>query len=185
VDPGGGAFYGPKIDIKIKDAVGREWQCTTVQFDFNLPERFDLFYIDDKGKKQRPYMVHHTLLGAIERFVGVLLEHYAGALPLWLSPEQIWIIPVGSRHEKYATEVARQLTIYNLRTKMKDENETVSKKVRDGELQKIPYLLVVGDKESKNKSVRVRKRGRGDVGEIKLTKFIKEIQKELQLKKFK
>jgi len=185
VDPGGGAFYGPKIDIKIKDAVGREWQCTTVQFDFNLPERFDLFYIDDKGKKQRPYMVHHTLLGAIERFVGVLLEHYAGALPLWLSPEQIWIIPVGSRHEKYATEVDRQLTIYNLRTKMKDENETVSKKVRDGELQKIPYLLVVGDKESKNKSVRVRKRGRGDVGEIKLTKFIKEIQKELQLKKFK
>ena len=184
VDPGGGAFYGPKIDIKIKDAVGREWQCTTVQFDFNLPERFDLFYIDDKGKKQRPYMVHHTLLGAIERFVGVLLEHYAGALPLWLSPEQIWIIPVGSRHEKYATEVDRQLTIYNLRTKMKDENETVSKKVRDGELQKIPYLLVVGDKESKNKSVRVRKRGRGDVGEIKLTKFIKEIQKELQLKKF-
>ena len=185
VDPGGGAFYGPKIDIKIKDAVGREWQCTTVQFDFNLPERFDLFYIDDKGRKQRPYMVHHTLLGAIERFVGVLLEHYAGALPLWLSPEQIWIIPVGSRHEKYANEVARQLTIYNLRTKMKDENETVSKKIRDGELQKIPYLLVVGDKESKNKSVRVRKRGKGDIGEIKLTKFIKEIQKELQLKKFK
>ena len=184
VDPGGGAFYGPKIDIKIKDAVGREWQCTTVQFDFNLPERFDLFYIDDKGRKQRPYMVHHTLLGAIERFVGVLLEHYAGALPLWLSPEQIWIIPVGSRHEKYANEVARQLTIYNLRTKMKDENETVSKKIRDGELQKIPYLLVVGDKESKNKSVRVRKRGKGDIGEIKLTKFIKEIQKELQLKKF-
>ena len=184
VDPGGGAFYGPKIDIKIKDAVGREWQCTTVQFDFNLPERFDLFYIDDKGRKQRPYMVHHTLLGAIERFVGILLEHYAGALPLWLSPEQIWIIPVGSRHEKYANEVARQLTIYNLRTKMKDENETVSKKIRDGELQKIPYLLVVGDKESKNKSVRVRKRGKGDIGEIKLTKFIKEIQKELQLKKF-
>lgn len=177
IDTGGGVFYGPKIDIHIKDAIGREWQCTTVQFDFNLPERFDLVYIDDKGKKQRPYMVHRALLGSMERFVGVLLEHYAGALPLWLSPVQIYVIPVGSRHEKYAKQIGKELIANGFRVKVKDENETVSRKIRDGEMQKIPYMLVVGDEEAKSKSVRVRTREKGDIGMMKLDKFVEKIKK--------
>jgi threonyl-tRNA synthetase len=183
IDPGGGVFYGPKIDIKIKDCLGREWQCTTIQVDFNLPERFDLTYVDRKGKKRRPIMIHRALLGSIERFIGVLLENNGGALPLWLSPEQIWIIPVGSRHKKYAREIGSRLKVLGLRIKIKDENETVSKKIREGEIQKIPYMLVVGDKEMKSKSVRIRQRKKGDVGEIKLTKFIEKLKMEIERKK--
>jgi threonyl-tRNA synthetase len=183
IDPGGGVFYGPKIDIKIKDCLGREWQCTTIQVDFNLPERFDLTYVDRKGKKRRPIMIHRALLGSIERFIGVLLENTGGALPLWLAPEQIWIIPVGKRHKKYAKFVNEQLTAHNLRTRIRDENETVSKKIREGEIQKIPYMLVVGDKEMKSKSVRVRERGRGDIGEVKLTRFIERMKMEIEKKK--
>lgn len=175
-DPGGGVFYGPKIDIKLRDSLGREWQCTTIQVDFNLPEKFDINFINEKGKKEKPYMIHRALIGSLERFIGILLEHYAGALPFWLSPEQIWLIPVASRHKKYAKETNKQLTTYNLRTEVKDENETVSKKIRNGEIQKIPYILVVGDKEEKGKSVRVRERGKGDIGEIKLPKFLEKIK---------
>jgi len=174
-DPGGGVFYGPKIDIKIKDSLGRPWQCTTIQFDFNLPERFNMTYIDQKSKKRRPYMIHRALLGSIERFVGVLLEHYAGALPFWLSPVQVWLIPIGSEHKEYAQEIAQNLT--GLRIEIKDENETVSKKIREGELQKIPYMLVVGDKEIKEKSVRVRERSKGDIGTMKLDEFKNSTQK--------
>jgi len=183
IDPGGGVFYGPKIDIKIKDFLDRPWQCTTIQVDFNLPERFDLNYINKKGKKERPYMLHRALLGSIERFIGVLLENYGGALPLWLSPEQIWIIPVGSRHEKYANEIGSRVQGLGFRIQLKDENETVSKKIREGEIQKIPYLLVVGDKEMKSKSVRVRQRGKGDVGEMKLNKFLEKVKVEIEKKK--
>ena len=182
VDPGGGVFYGPKIDIKIKDSLGRPWQCTTIQVDFNLPERFKMNYIDQKGRKRRPIMIHRALLGAIERFIGVLLEHYAGALPLWLAPEQVWLIPVGSRHKKYAKEVINELRNYELRIKLKDENETVSKKIREGEIQKIPYLLVVGDREMKTKSVRVRSKNK-DLGLMKLTKFIEKVKMEIEKKK--
>lgn len=178
IDSGGGVFYGPKIDIKIKDLLGREWQCTTVQFDFNLPERFKMAYVDEKGAKKTPYMIHRALLGSIERFVGVLLEHYAGALPFWLSPEQIWVVPIGKDHIKYADDINKQLTTNNIRSVVKDEKETVSKKIREGEVQKIPYLLVVGEKEVKKKSVRVRERDKGDIGEIKLEKFIEKIKKE-------
>jgi len=177
IDPGGGVFYGPKIDIKIKDALNRPWQCTTIQVDFNLPERFDINFINQKGKKERVVMIHRALIGAFERFIGVLLEHYAGALPFWLSPEQIWIIPIGKRHIKYAKEISFVLKSAQIRTIIKDENETVSKKIREGEIKKIPYLLVVGDKEIKSKSVRVRERGKGDIGEIKLKKFLEKIKK--------
>ncbi len=183
IDPGGGVFYGPKIDIKIKDSLEREWQCTTIQVDFNLPERFKLYYIDKKGKKRQPIMIHRALLGSIERFIGVLLENYGGALPLWLSPEQIWIIPVGSRHRKYANELGSRFQLLGFRCKVRDEAETVSKKIRDGEIQKIPYLLVVGDKEMKSKSVRVRERGKGDIGEIKLNKFLEKIKRENESRK--
>ena len=181
IDPGGGVFYGPKIDIKIKDSLGRPWQCTTIQVDFNLPERFKMSYIDKKGRKRQPIMIHRALLGSLERFIGVLIENYAGALPLWLAPEQIWVIPVGSRHKKYAKEVKKELSSF--RVEAKDENETVSKKIREGEIQKIPYLLVVGDKEMKTNSVRVRKRGRGDTGITKLTKFLEKIKIETKKKK--
>ncbi|HUT96372.1 MAG TPA: threonine--tRNA ligase [Candidatus Paceibacterota bacterium] len=176
IDKGGGVFYGPKIDIKIKDSLGREWQCTTVQFDFNLPEKFNLTYIDDKGQKQRPYMVHRALLGSIERFIGVLLENYAGALPFWLSPIQIYVIPIGDRHAKYAEQIKEKLMAYDLRAKVKNENETVSKKIREGEMQKIPYMLVIGDEETKAKSVRVRTREKGDIGMMKIEGFIKKIK---------
>jgi threonyl-tRNA synthetase len=179
IDPGGGVFYGPKIDIKIRDSLGRPWQCTTIQVDFNLPERFNITYIDQKGKRQQPIMIHRALLGSIERFIGVLIEHYGGALPLWLSPEQIWIIPVGSRHQKYAQKIKKELSSF--RVMVRSENETVSKKIRDGELQKIPYLLVVGDKEIKRKSVRVRSKNK-DLGVMKLNRFLEKIKMEIEKK---
>jgi len=155
--------------------LGREWQCTTIQFDFNLPERFEMTYIDKKGKKVKPYMIHRALLGSIERFIGVLLEHYAGALPLWLSPIQIWIIPVAGAHISYARKIANKLVEQNFRCEIKAENETVSKKVRSGEIQKIPYLLVVGDREIKNNSVRMRSKNK-DIGEIKFNKFLEKVK---------
>ena len=182
IDKGGGVFYGPKIDFKIKDSLGREWQCTTVQFDFNLPERFDMNYIDSKGKKQEPYMVHRALLGSMERFIAVLLEHYAGALPLWLSPVQTLVIPVGNEHRKYAEEIQEKLKSLNIRAEASLEAETVSKKIREGEIQKIPYILVVGSKEIENKSVRVRQRKKGDIGEIPLDKFMEKIVSETENK---
>ncbi|MCX6764917.1 MAG: threonine--tRNA ligase [Candidatus Nealsonbacteria bacterium] len=181
-DPGGGVFYGPKIDIKIKDSLQREWQCTTIQFDFNLPERFKMTYIDEKGKKQEPFMIHRAILGSMERFIGVLLEHYAGNLPLWLSPVQVWVVPIGSDHRQYAEEVQKKLKSLGIRTEAKTEAETVSKKIREGEIQKIPYILVVGDKEIKANSVRVRQRQKGDIGEIKFDEFIEKTILEIEKK---
>ncbi len=182
VDKGGGAFYGPKIDIKVKDSIGREWQCTTIQIDFNLPERFDMTFVNQKGNKERPYMIHRALLGSLERFIGVLLENYAGNLPLWLAPEQMWAIPVGSVHKKYAKVIAEELKAAGFRCQLKDGGETVSKKIRQGEIQKIPYLLVVGDREMKAKTIRARKKGK-DMGEFKLKKFIEKARKEVEKKK--
>ncbi len=182
LDPGSGVFYGPKIDIKIKDSLGRPWQCTTIQVDFNLPEKFNMNYITKKGQKQRPIMIHRALIGSIERFIGVLLEHYSGSLPLWLMPVQVLVIPVGSRHEKYGKTIKEQLSNEGIRVGLKDENETVSKKIREGEIQKIPYLLVVGDKEMKTKSVRVRSKNK-DLGIMKLTNFIEKIKIEIENKK--
>lgn len=178
IDSGGGVFYGPKIDIKIKDSLGRPWQCTTIQVDFNLPERFDLNYIDKKGRERKVIMIHRALLGSIERFVGVLLEHYGGALPFWLSPEQIWVIPIGSSHKKYARLVSKELANKDLRVAVKDENETLSKKIRKGEIQKIPYFLVIGDKELKTNSVRVRSKNK-DLGTMKLKKFSEKLKLKL------
>jgi len=181
--PKDGAFYGPKIDIHITDTLGRSWQMATLQLDFQMPERFNLVYIDQKGRKKRPIMIHRAIFGSFERFIGILLEHYAGNLPLWLSPVQIWIIPVGSRHQKYTQQISKEINEAGARCELKDEAETVSKKVREGELQKIPYLLVIGDKEIKRKEVRVRERGKGDIGFMKLSKFLEKIQKEIEKKK--
>jgi len=177
-----GAFYGPKIDINIKDALGRSWQLATIQLDFQLPQRFNIEYIDKYGKKKSPVIIHAAIFGTFERFIGILIEHYAGALPFWLSPVQVWVIPIGSRHEKYAKKVCKELEEKGLRVELKDENDTVSKKIREGEIQKIPCLLVVGDKEMKNKSVRVRERGKGDIGEMKIKRFVEKTSKELKKK---
>lgn len=183
IKSGDGAFYGPKIDIEIKDVLGRSWQVSTIQLDFQMPEKFELYYIDEMGKKQKPVMIHRAIFGSFERFIGILLEHHAGALPLWLMPVQIQIIPVGSAHKKYAQSLGSQLTSFGIRLEIKDANETVSKKIREAELQKIPYVLVVGDKEIKNKTVRVRAREKGDIGEMQIDKFLEKITKEIKDKK--
>ena len=182
MDKGGGAFYGPKIDIKVKDSLGREHQCTTIQVDFNLTERFDISYINKEGKKERPYMIHRALLGSIERFLGVLIENYAGDLPLWLAPEQMWVIPISSKHLKYAKEVTKKLTENNFRCSLQDKEETLSKKIKKGEIQKIPYLLIIGDKEEKDKSISPRFKGK-NLGLTKLTTFINKRKIDIENKK--
>ncbi len=177
-DKGGGVFYGPKIDIKLKDAIGRSWQCTTIQVDFNLPERFEMFYIDKKGKKQQPIMIHRALLGSIERFMAVLIEHYAGDFPLWLAPVQIKVLPVLEKNIKYSQKIKQELENNGFRVELNSSGETLSKRIREAEMQKIPYILVVGDKEEKNKKIAVRKRRKGDLGIMKLEKFLVMIHKE-------
>lgn len=183
VDPGEGVFYGPKIDIKVADMLGREWQGPTVQVDFNFPEKFDVTYINQKGEKVRPVMVHRTVLGSMERFIGVLIEHYDGAFPLWLAPVQVNVITVGASAKKYAKEVQNALAEEGIRSELKDENETVGKKIRDAELQRVPYMLVIGDKEVKAKSVAVRKYSDRKIQAVKLDKFLKDIKKEIEEKK--
>jgi len=178
IDPGGGAFYGPKIDIKVKDALGRPWQCTTVQFDFNLPERFDLTYVGEDNRPHRPYMVHRALLGSMERFLGVLIEHYGGAFPAWLAPVQIRVLPVADRHHAYATSVVERLRADGLRVEFDGRNEKIGLKVREAEVQKIPYVLVVGDKESAAGTVSVRLRGGRDRGVMPLADFVVSLAPE-------
>jgi threonyl-tRNA synthetase len=177
---GEAVFYGPKIDIKIKDSLGRLWQCSTIQVDFNFPEKFNLSYINDKNQKIQPIMIHRTILGAMERFMGCLIEYYEGAFPVWLSPEQIWIIPIGITHKEYAQETFNKLLKENFRCQLKDENETVSKKIREGEIQKIPYLVIIGDKEINEETISIRQRDSGDLGPIKLNNFIKKIKQEIE-----
>ncbi len=171
IDEGGGAFYGPKIDVKIKDAIGRLWQCSTIQFDFNLPERFDMYYIGEDNKKHRPYMIHRAIFGSIERFIGVLIEHYAGLLPLWLSPVQAKIIPISDVHVPYAREVEEKLKEAGLRVEVDDRNERMNRKIRDAELQKIPYMLIVGDKEWQTGTVSVRTKKKGNMGIMTIEEF--------------
>ena len=182
IDEEGGVFYGPKIDIKIKDSIGRAWQCTTIQVDFNLPEKFDMFFINSQGEKERPIMIHRALLGSIERFIGVLLEHYAGDLPLWLSPTQIMIIPVSEKYQKEAQEIAARFLTEGIRCQTNNENETVSKKIREGELLKIPYLVVLGEREIKNQTLTVRKRGEKELTEMPASQLLQVINTLVQKK---
>jgi len=182
-EKGEAAFYGPKLDFKIKDALGREWQCSTLQFDFNLPERFEMKFTNDKGEKEQPYMLHRALFGSFERFIGLLIENYAGAFPLWLAPVQYWVIPISEKHEKYAEEVYKEIREAGQRVELKNENDTLGKKIRAGETQKIPYLLIIGDKEQKSKKVSVRERGKGDLGSVKLKKLLKKTKEIIENKK--
>jgi threonyl-tRNA synthetase len=178
VDAGGGAFYGPKIDLKIRDALGREWQLSTVQFDFNLPERFDLKYTAADGKEHRPYMVHRALLGSIERFFGILVEHYAGAFPLWLAPEQARVLPVTDRQLGYARDVAAALRGEGFRAGVDERGERVGAKIRAAQADKVPYMLVVGPKEEEARTVSVRSRSEGDRGPQPLAALLASLKEE-------
>ncbi len=170
--PGEAAFYGPKIDIKLVDALGRLWQLSTVQFDFNLPARFELEYVGDDGERHQPIMVHRALFGSVERFFGVLIEHYAGAFPLWLAPVQAGIVPISERHHGYATTVESRLRDAGLRVSVDSRNEKMNAKIRDFTLEKLPYILVMGDKEAESGTVSLRVRGQGDKGQISLDEFV-------------
>ena len=178
VDEGGGAFYGPKIDIHIRDAIGRMWQCTTVQFDFNLPQRFGLTYIGDDGKERQPYMVHRALLGSLERFMGVLIEHYGGAFPVWLAPVQAVVIPIADRHLDYAAEVQAQLAAAGARVQTDARGERMNAKIREAQLQKIPYMLVVGDREAAAGAAAVRLRSGENLGAIPVADIAARIAAE-------
>ncbi len=182
VDPGEGVFYGPKIDIKLKDAIGRFWQATTIQVDFNNPERFDMVYWGQDNLQHQPVMIHRAIFGSLERFTGALIEHYAGALPVWLSPVQVVVIPIANRHFDYAQKVAQRLSQEKIRFEVDERSESIGKKVRDAQIQKVPYMLVVGDKEVEKRVVALRERKEGDKGQISLDNFIKKIKKEIEEK---
>jgi len=180
IDPGAGVFYGPKIDLKLRDALGREWQLSTIQFDFNMPVGFDLSYVNADGQPQRPYMVHRALLGSMERFFGVLIEHYAGAFPVWLAPVQAVLIPIADRHVDYANQVARKLKGSGLRVEVDDRNERMNAKIRDAQMQKIPYMLVVGDKEQEQNGVALRLRSGENPGPMPLANFLEKARQDIQ-----
>ena len=180
IEEGEAAFYGPKLDYKIKDALGREWQCSTLQFDFNLPERFDMNFVNDKGEKEQPYMLHRALFGSFERFIGLLIEHYAGAFPLWLSPVQVKIISVGDSHTEYCQKLAEEFTNQEIRVEVDHLDETVGNKIRKATKEKIPYILVIGDKEINSKDLMVRVRGQQDLVTISKQKFIDKIQEDIK-----
>ncbi len=179
VDEGGGAFYGPKIDLKIKDALQREWQLSTIQFDFNLSERFDLTYIGEDGQPHKPYMIHRALLGSMERFLGVLIEHYAGAFPVWLAPTQATIIPIADRHLDYAYEVLKKLKAAGIRAQVDERSERMNAKIRDAQREKVPYMLVIGDQEVEGGKVALRLRSGENPGAIPVDEFIARAQKEI------
>ena len=182
VDPGEGVFYGPKIDIKIKDSIGRSWQCSTIQFDFSLPERFDLYYTDRDGERRRPYMVHRALLGSIERFFGVLVEHYAGNFPLWLAPVQVAVLPISDDLNDYCGQVVKRLKEAGFRAEIDDRSEKIGGKIRAAEIMKTPYMFVVGAREAEADSVSVRKHGTGDTGVKTIDEALASLQAEVASK---
>lgn len=183
IKEGDGAFYGPKIDIDIEDALGRPWQLATIQLDFQLPGRFKTEYIDQNGQAKTPVLIHAAIFGTFERFIGIITEHFAGAYPLWLAPVQVKICTISENHRQYAKRVMVELNNRVIRAELDDRNESIGKKIREAEKQKIPYILIIGDKEKQAKTVAVRVRGKGDIGAIKLEKFVKDILQEISTKK--
>jgi threonyl-tRNA synthetase len=182
VNEGEGAFYGPKIDFHLKDSIGRTWQCGTIQLDFQMPERFELEYIGPDGEKHRPIMLHRVIYGSIERFIGILTEHFAGAFPTWLAPVQVRILPISEKHHEYARKVYERLQEHDIRVELDDRNEKIGYKIREAQVQKIPYMLIVGDKEIEEGNVSLRSRKDGDLGPISLDNFIEKILKEIATK---
>ena len=179
LNEGDGAFYGPKIDFHIKDSLGREWQCGTIQLDFQMPERFDLTYIGEDGEKHRPVMLHRVIFGSIERFIGVLIENYAGAFPTWLAPVQVKVLPIADSHKEYAEKVKEELENVGIRVEIDERNEKIGYKIREAQLEKIPYMLVLGDKEKAANSVGVRSRKDGDIGAMPIDEFIAKVVEEI------
>jgi threonyl-tRNA synthetase len=183
INEGDGAFYGPKIDFHLQDAIGRTWQCGTIQLDFQMPERFDLTYIDKDNEKKRPVMIHRTIFGSIERFIGILIEHYAGKFPLWLSPVQVILLPISDKFNDYAYELKKEMIDKNIRVDIDDRAEKIGYKIREAQLQKVPYMLVLGKKEVENNDVSVRAREEGDLGRMEIEDFIGKVIEEVKNKK--
>jgi len=183
LDEGAGAFYGPKIDIDIKDALNRAWQCSTIQFDFNLPTRFNMNYIGADNNPHPPFMIHRALLGSIERFFGTLIEYHAGNFPIWLCPVQVKVIPISEKYEDYAKIVNSQLLNSYIRSEIDFSNEKIGYKIREAEVKKIPYMFIVGEKEKDSETVSVRRHLKGDLGSFKLDEIISKIQEEIEEKK--
>ena len=182
IDPGEGVFYGPKIDIKIKDSIGRSWQCSTIQVDFNLPERFQVEYIAEDGQPHQPIVIHRALMGSVERFFGILIEHYAGAFPVWLAPLQVIVIPIAERHHTYARKVYEALLKEEFRAEIDSRNEKVGYKIREAEVNKTPYMIIVGDQEAESEQVSVRQRGKGDLGKMDRGELFKRIKEDVDKK---
>lgn len=179
IDPGEGVFYGPKIDVKIRDVLGRSWQCSTIQVDFNLPERFNIEYVDSDGAHKQPITIHRALLGSLERFFGILIEHYAGNFPLWLAPAQVRIMTIADRHLEMAVRIDDFLRQKGIRTERDDRNEKIGFKIREAEVQKIPYMVIIGDKESETGDLSVRRKGKGDLGSMTKECLLEKLQKEI------
>ncbi len=182
LQPKEGAFYGPKIEVHVKDSLGRAWQLGTIQVDFNIAEKFNLSFINKSGEKEKPVVIHRAVFGSFERFIGILVENYQGAFPVWLSPVQIKVLNLTDRNEKYAKKIAAELIADGFRVALNTANETVGKRIRDAEIEKIPYILVVGDKEEKTGTVAVRERGNGDLGAQKLSAFKSKLLSEIEKK---
>ena len=182
VDAGGGAFYGPKIDLKVKDALGRDWQLGTIQFDFNLPEGFGLGYIGEDGKEHQPYMVHRALLGSLERFFGILIEHYAGVFPVWLAPEQVRVLPLTEHEIDYANSINDRLMAEDMRSSVDLRSEKIGAKIRKAQMERVPYMLIVGPKEVEANEVSVRKRSAGDEGSVPFDDFVERLKEEEKAK---
>lgn len=180
VNEGDGAFYGPKIDYHLEDAIGRTWQCGTIQLDFQMPERFDLTYVDKDNEKKRPVMVHRTILGSIERFMGILIEHYAGKFPVWIAPVQATVLPISDKFNDYAYEIKKEMENRGIRVSIDDRAEKIGYKIREARLQRIPYMLIVGEKEVKDRLVSVNKRDEGDIGQFKVQEFIDSVLDEVE-----
>jgi threonyl-tRNA synthetase len=179
IEEGEAAFYGPKLDFMVRDAIGRKWQLGTIQVDYNLPERFELEYTGSDNQKHRPVMIHRAPFGSMERFVAVLIEHCAGKFPLWLTPDQVKILPVSEKYDNYAKEVSNQLNNYDIRALVDERNEKVGRKIRDAELEKVPYMIIVGETEANENTISVRKQGEGDIGTISVEEFVKIVEKEI------
>ena len=179
LDEAGGAFYGPKIDIKIKDAIGRLWQCSTIQLDFNLPERFDMEYTAENGNRDRPVVIHRAMLGSLERFLGVLIEHLSGAFPMWLAPIQAVIVPIADRHNDFCFEVGKRMSDAGFRVEVNDSNDRMNAKIRQAQLQKVPYMLVAGDREVEAQSLAVRTRNGDNIDPMSIDQVIDRFIKQV------
>ena len=182
INEGDGAFYGPKIDFHLQDSIGRTWQCGTIQLDMQLPEKFNCEYTGEDGLKHRPVMIHRVVYGSIERFIGILIEHYAGSFPVWMAPNQVRVMPITDKQQAYAKEVNDKLFALGYRTQLDDRNEKIGKKIREAQVQKVPFMLIVGEKEAESGTVAVRQRHGGDLGAMSLGDFIARLQKDIDEK---